>query len=89
MLELTNVDFLHEAGVSRLDNLVQSWERSSELQVLLESITLSEANQETFTLDDGLPKGYPRGLGMQTWILFHRMALVSPLWFGLIEEIVS
>jgi hypothetical protein len=79
MLELTNVDFLPEEGqVDRISTLVHAWDNSSERKLISDSILVSENKKETFTTTLS-STGYPRSLAMQTWILFHRMALVNPL----------
>lgn len=85
MLELTNTDFVRgDDPAARLDSLVKGWEDSTERRLLADSIDQGERRGEVFTLEH-LSRGYPRNLAVQTWILFHRMALKSyrdPLAYG-------
>lgn len=81
MLHLINVDFAREEHEeNRLEALVKAWEEGPRRQSLLEGIAQGERDNEIFTLAGPLPKGYPRNLVMQTWIQFHRMALVLCLF---------
>lgn len=78
MLHLINVDFAREEHEeNRLETLVKAWKDSPRRRNLLNNIARGENDNEIFTLAGSLPKGYPRNLAMQTWIQFHRMALVS------------
>lgn len=79
MLELTNTDFLHSAShdqLGRRDNLVEKWNASAERKLLEDSIAAAESDDDLFTISGNLPRGYPRSLPMQCFILFHRMILV-------------
>jgi ABC-type multidrug transport system ATPase subunit len=91
MLDLTNVDFARDENQdNRLAGLVTSWEESRELQLLKENIERGEKNAEIFALAEPLVYGYPRNLFMQTWIQFHRMALVcSPLFVFFLTMVES
>lgn len=78
MLDLINVDFAREEHQeNRLEALVKAWEEGPRRQRLLDSIAQGQNDNEILTFAEHLPKGYPRNLAMQTWIQFHRMALVS------------
>ena len=81
MLDLVNIDFIREHGANedQLDRLIKSWEGSPQRQYLLADIVRGEHDNEIFTLAGPLPKGYPRGWMVQTWIQFHRMLLVFTL----------
>jgi ABC-type multidrug transport system ATPase subunit len=79
MLELTNTDFLHSAShdqLGRRDSLIEGWKVSAERKLLDDSMAASESDDDSFTLSGDLPRGYPRSLPIQCFILFHRMVLV-------------
>jgi ABC-type multidrug transport system ATPase subunit len=77
MLELTNTDFLTEDDQdNRLSHLLEGWGRSPERNLLGDSLIVSESS-EPFSLGKQSYHGHPRSVAMQTWILFHRVALVG------------
>jgi hypothetical protein len=80
MLELTNMDFSRPGDEpGRLDKLVDAWNGSQEFKVLSSGIVRSERGGDGgFVMEQGLSRGYPRNLFMQSLILIHRMALVPP-----------
>jgi ABC-type multidrug transport system ATPase subunit len=80
MLELTNTDFSRgsdQGGSQVLDALLHGWETSSQRGLLTDGLAERSHDQLTF---DGSLRRYPRNLAMQSLILLHRMALVSPLF---------
>lgn len=91
MLELANMDFVAEnRRHSRIDRLVVGWGASRERRLMNYEISLSERNNDALSIPEEKTAGYPRSLRMQSWILLHRMALVSSLFqLRLMKEIVS
>lgn len=76
MLELTNSDFANDDQGDRLEILINGWEISPQKTLL--SAALSERIENWSLTDSSLSPQYARNMAMQTLILFHRMALVSP-----------
>ena len=92
MMELTDNEFARDDFQrARLNDLVEGWDASEEKVRLRESIISHWRGYDLFTVPDPLPRGYPRSLAMQLWILFRRMTLVlfSLLHQNLILESLS
>jgi ABC-type multidrug transport system ATPase subunit len=80
MLELTNVDFSRrDDRDERLESLITAWNASAEAKTLHDQIEYAKANAGHVLADYQTSKRYPRSLAMQSLIILHRMALVSPI----------